>query len=362
MLEEFHITAIPYPSSSKELNINEEIKLIKASLLYADKVLLISIIPVIFCSIPYWIEQFSKDKEMHQKIENIKSDIVGELLHIAKENKELNSKLDEIQDYLKDKNTNFESLFKEEINKSLSRLSSAFYSAMDEVMSRIGINKLGPAIKSGLLDVYTIGKSRIPEKTYPLLDENVLNLVKANIEEGKLNIPDVDSEKIKQIGFVFDLFKRIPNFENAAIDEILDIRKTLNKPLIRFRSAIIEMSDCIRYKPWDDGFYYDIEKLFYQRIEPAILEIEEESKSNKYLTKLLNIVAKRPWEIPAGGIGGAIISKLAEVSNISATAIGMVVGTGAVVYRSLNEWREKTKEIETNQMFFYYKTGKMLNK
>jgi len=29
----------------------------------------------------------------------------------------------------------------------------------------------------------------------------------------------------------------------------------------------------------------------------------------------------------------------------------MVVGAGAVAYRLLNEWKEKTKEIETNQMF-----------
>jgi len=362
MLKEFHITAIPCPSSSKELNINEEIRLVKASLLYADKVLLISFIPIIFCSIPYWIDQFSKDMEIQQKMENIKSDIVREMLHVAKEKKELKSKIDEIQDYLKDKNTDFESVFKEEINKSLGRLSNAFYSAMNEATSKMGINKLDPAINSGLLDIYTIGKSRIPEKTYPLLDENALNLIKANIEEGKLNIPDVDSEKIKQIGFVFDVFKRLPNFENATIEEILDIRKVLDKPLIRFRSAIIKMSDCIRYKPWDEGFYYDVEKLFYHRIEPAILEIEEECKSNKYLTKLLNVVAKRPWEMPAGGIGGAIISKLVEVSNISTTAIGMVVGAGAVAYQALNEWKEKTKEIETNQMFLYYKTGKMLNK
>jgi len=360
MLNEFHITAIPCPSNSKELNINEEIRLVKAALLYADKVLLISIIPIMFCSIPYWIEQFSKDREMQQKMESIKSDMVSEALRAVKEKKEL--KLDEIQEYLKDKNINLESLLKEEFNRSLSRLSNIFFSAINEVTSKIGISKLDPAIKSGLLDIYTIGKSKIPEKTYPLLDENALNLAKTNIKDGKLNIPDVDSEKIKQIGFVFDIFQRLPNFENATIDEILDIRKTLCKPLIRFRSAMIDMSDCIRFKPWDEGFYYDIEKLFYQRIEPAVLEIEGECKSNKYLTKLLNVVTKRPWEIPAGGIGGAIVSKLADVSNISATAIGMVVGAGAVAYRSLNEWKEKTKEIETNQMFFYYKIKKLIRK
>jgi hypothetical protein len=231
---------------------------------------------------------------------------------------------------------------------------------MNEVASKIGINKLDPAIKSGLLDMYTIGKSKIPEKTFPLLDENVLNLAKANIKEGKLNIPDVDSEKIKQIGFVFSIFQRLPNFENATIDEILDIRKTLVRPLIRFRSAIIDMSDCIRYKPWDEGFYYDIEKLFYQRIEPAVLEIEEECKSNKYLTKFLYTVTKSSWEIPAGL--GVIISKLAEVSNISATAIGLAIGAGTVAYNALYEWKEKTKEIERNQIYFYYKVKEILKK
>jgi len=30
----------------------------------------------------------------------------------------------------------------------------------------------------------------------------------------------------------------------------------------------------------------------------------------------------------------------------------MGVGAGIVIYRALNEWKEKTKEIENNQMFF----------
>ena len=40
----------------------------------------------------------------------------------------------------------------------------------------------------------------------------------------------------------------------------------------------------------------------------------------------------------------------------------MAIGAGTVAYNALYEWKEKTKEIETNQMFFYYKTGKMLKK
>jgi len=325
MLKEFHITIVPYPPTPKELNIDKEINLIKTAILYGDKVLLISIIPLLFYSFLHMIEIFSENKEIKQKIiDNAELDELSKsLLYTIEGNTELKSKL-------------------------------------EEVKPKIGINKLDLAIKSGLLDIYTFGKSKIPEETYPLLDENILNLVKAEREDEKLNISDIDSEKIKQIGFVFNIFQRLPNFENATIDEILDIRKTLSKPLIMFRSAIIEISDCIRYKPWDEEFYYDVEKLFYRKVEPAVLEIEEECKSNKYLLKLLYTATKSSWEIPAGL--GVIISKLVEVSNISATAIGMTIGAGTVAYNALHEWKEKTKEIEKNQMFFYYKTGRMLKR
>ena len=311
MSKEFHITIIPYPPTPKELSINKEINLIKTAFLYGDKVLLISVIPIMFSSALYLIGQCGKEREMKQTIENIKSDKVRELLFAGKEKNESKLKLGEIQEYLKNNKINFKNISKEGFNKSIRRLYGASDSAIKEIVSETGIYKLDPLIESGLLDIYTFGKSRILEETYPLLDENVLNLIKAKIKEGKLNIPDVDSEKIKQIGFVFDVFKRLPNFDNATIDEILDIRKVLDKPLIRFRSAIIEMSDCIRYKPWDEGFYYDIEKLFYHRIEPVLLEIDEECKSNKYLSKLLYTATKSSWEIPAGL--GVIISKLAEV-------------------------------------------------
>ena len=360
MLKEFHITIIPYPPTPKELNINKEINLVKTAILYADKVLLISIIPMMLSSMLYLIEQCGKERKIKQTIENIKLDKVRELLFAGKEINESKLKLGGIQEYLRNNKINFRNISKGGFNKSLRRLYGASDSAFKEIVSETGIYKLDPLIESGFLDIYTFGKSRILEETYPLLDENILDLVKAKINDEKLNISDVDLEKIKQIGFVFNIFQKLPNFENATFDEILDIRKTLGKPLIRFRSAIIEISDCIRYRPWDKGFYYDVEKLFNKKIEPALLEIDEECKSNRYLSKLLYTATKTTWEIPA--TLGVAISKLAEVSNISATAIGMTIGAGTVACNALYEWKEKTKEIEKNQMFFYYKARKLLNK
>jgi len=359
VIKELHITAIPFPSSEKELlDINYDIRLVKTSLLYADKVLLFSIIPIVLFSLPYMIGELNKDKETQQIMKDIKSNCIGKLIDISKNYKGSKEEIDIIQEYIKNKNVNLEDL----VNELFNHFSNTFISIWNELKSQIGISKLDSAIKAGDLEIYTISKSKIPEYTFPLLDENGLNLVGANIKEGKLSITESGTEKLKQIGLAFNMFQRLPNFDKATIVEILDIRKTLNKPLVRFRSVIIEMSERIKYEPWDEDFKYYVEKVFYQKVEPAILEIEEECKSNKYLVNLLDIITERPWEIPAGGIIGAAISKLAEISSISAAVIGLTLGVGTASYKALNEWKEKTKEIESNQMFFYYRTGKMLNK
>jgi hypothetical protein len=362
MPQQMHITAVPYPSGKQEFALDDEIRIIKASLLYADKVLLISIIPMLIFSLPNMIDELAKDQKTQQEMENIKSNITNELINNAKNYKGSKEEIDKIQEYLKDKNVSIEGFVKDEANSSIHRMSGIFVSAWNELKSNLGVNKLDQAIKSGLLEVYTIPESVIPDNTFPLLDENVFKMFKENMGEREINFTETEEERLKQIGLVFEIFKRLPNFENATINEVIDIRKTLEKPLIRFRSAIIDMSETIKYEPWSKNFKYDVEKLFYRKIEPSILEIEEECKTNKYLLELVNTITEKPLEIPAGGISGAIISKLSTISNISATAIGLTLGTGTIAYKALRKWKEKTKKIEDNQMFFYYKTGKILKK
>lgn len=362
MQQEMHITAIPFPSVQNKFALDNEIELVKASLLYADKVLLLSIIPMLIYSLPDMMDDFNGDLIAQQEISKVKDDIVMELINNVKSTKDLKKELKDTQDILKDTNVNLESFVKDELSRITSRMSDKFLSAWNDFKFNFGINKFDPAIKSGLLEVYTISKSVIPDNTFPLLDENVTKLLKENTEERKIQFTETEVEKLKHISLAFDIFKRLPNFNNATINEIIDIRKTLEKPLIRFRSAIISISENIRYEPWNENFKNDVEKQFYKIIEPSILEIGEECKTNKYLLELANIITEKPLEIPAGGIAGAFVSKLSTISNIFATATGLAFGTGVVAYKALEKWKEKTKNIEDNQMYFYYKARKLINK
>ncbi len=357
-----HITAIPYPSVQKKFVLYDEIEIVKASLLYADKVLLFSIIPTLIYSLPEMIGSATKDQIVQQKLSQIKDNITKELISNVQNTEEFEKEFKDIQSILKEKNTNLESAVRDELEGIISRMSNEFLSAWKDLKSNSGVNKFEPAIKSGLLEIYTILKSKIPDNTFPLLDENITKLFKDNKEERKIQITETEIEKLTQINFAVDIFKRLPNFNKATISEILDIRKSLEKPLIRFRSAMIDISENIRYEPWNENFKNDVEKQFRKIIEPSLLEIEEECKTNKYLLELVNTLTEKPLEIPAGGIAGAFISKLSSILNISAVAIGLALGTGVVACKAFKKWKDKTKNIEANQMFFYYRAGKLINK
>jgi len=374
MSNKFHITVGSYPS--RELNIDNELKLIKTSLLYADQTKLCSLQSSLIISILSFAS-LSENQKM-ECLENILLQTNNDLQQIT----EIKSLFSMYHKLLKKKKNKQELLLMLRLKKEFQKLFVPFEEELKKIAITSGINELIPAIESGLLEVDIYGKSKesvmddftsefiaslgealISRKTYPLFDDKTGKLINVGIKERLFKFSDSSSNKAKHVGFVSNIMQRLPTFDRAKVDEILDIRKSLEKPLIRFRSAIFRLSEEIAHPQWDENFYYDSEKLFYREIKPAVEEIEEESKSNKYLSKLLSQVVDNSLGIPAtNSMLGMIIAKLRDFSEISAISFGIAAGAGTVAMRAMKEWKEKTKKIKRNQIYFYYKTGKMLNK
>ena len=129
-------------------------------------------------------------------------------------------------------------------------------------------------------------------KSYPLLDDLTGNLIRAAIAEGKLEVPDVAVKRGRNVGLMSDLFGRLPLFDQASVQEVLDIRRGLERPLVRFRSAVSTYSDTISSAQWDSAFPIEAEKVFLTEVQPAVLDIEDAIKTNRYLFEL--VVAGMP--------------------------------------------------------------------
>jgi hypothetical protein len=69
----------------------------------------------------------------------------------------------------------------------------------------------------------------------------------------------------------------------ATLAEIVEIRRELESPLIRFRGGVMKLSQQIASAPWEPDFEGDVTAAIHREIEPAVADIEEQVRQNPYL-------------------------------------------------------------------------------
>ena len=213
-------------------------------------------------------------------------------------------------------------------------------------------------------------------RTYPLFDAQMGNIMRLALNEGKFVVGPHSLTRGRDSSLATNLLARLPLFEHATVPEILDIRRELDIPLVRFRTAIMDFSETIEAAPWDEDFDSEAERIFYREVAPAVLEIEEQVHANRFLrTFATNMIEKAG--LPSGGALVATVSRLADLptllaqlTTVSATSItntltvaaaAPVLGTvGKTLYQTWDSWDKENKAIAQNQLFFYYRAGQEL--
>ncbi len=112
---------------------------------------------------------------------------------------------------------------------------------------------------------------------------------------------------------------------------------------------------------WDPDFVNDAEDVFVKEVAPAVQEIEEKIRDSRSLAELLPRVT-RPENLSVGATLGIAAYNLASLPEIAALAVGGSVSFAAAARNVYLEHRKTQKEVEGQRLFFYYETGRRLEK
>ena len=205
--------------------------------------------------------------------------------------------------------------------------------------------------------------------TFPLFDEVSNNLMALAVKSRIIRLSDTDCRKITHAGVSDNIIHRLPSFDSASVDEILDIRKELTNPLVRFRSKMLEYSDNIQAMPWDKDFTDECTILYEKEITPAILEIEERTKATGFVKNLAKSVItdgnflKSTVGLAVGIAAAGVISPF----RVAVSADAAIIATGGAwavqkIATTYEECHKAKRETEKNDLYFYYQAGKFLDK
>lgn len=197
-------------------------------------------------------------------------------------------------------------------------------------------------------------------ETYPMFDDETGRMLKAFAEVGDMVASPASIAQSKQSTLAADLLKRLPLFDEASVPEVIDIRRELDRPLIRFRSAVIGYAEKIKSASWDEDFAIEAEQVFRRDLEPAVLEVEDVVKSN---ASLLALATRKVADknVLLTSLFSFVVTNFTNLPKITQLMLAAGVGGTAAFAEVFREWQEQAAGVEKNQLYFYYSAKVMLS-
>lgn len=231
---------------------------------------------------------------------------------------------------------------------------------VDEILGATGATELAVAVEAGAVRIAPLeleisslfrGKSRRSEESEAqvvawidalvdriqdrklriLFDQNSTEIVEALKREGRLQSDPTATRLAGQAALGAGLVARLPAFPQAPMDELLDLRKDLAKPIKVYQGAVVRYS---RQLPQEIGpdLDFEIGQLWQADVKPAIDGLRDELAHNTLVRELAkNVdskeVGKFAWTattaIGVGVVGDLSSLETALLSGAAATPVLM---------------------------------------
>jgi len=215
---------------------------------------------------------------------------------------------------------------------------------VEEQLAEAGVASVLPAIHAGLLKLAPIDATadlfeaylealwsllRDP-RYFPLFDDRIADLVYAAIAEGTLNLNPQMRARGRQAGVAAGFLARLPTFPLATMDEVVDIRAELDRPLVRFRSEMVNVGGNLGVDAFDPGFDEAAEEAWISKVRPALLELEELVEEKRLRTQF---AARLPGGGVLGSVGGLVTGIIthAPLIGVGVAASAAVIAAAASV-------------------------------
>lgn len=382
---------------TSNFEFEEDLNLIKSSLLYADEVELIGMAEyAVFKYLPMCV---SSAKDLYSLMDNLTP-----LLKLVEGNgapemieqmNGLKEQLAPVMPYLKKKKhrTTQEILAQKKAQAALEESKEILIEGIKKITDSPSSREIDKLIEKRIISVFDykdiefnvdslaggyfgnlVGTVK-NGNAFPLFDK-ASNEAISHIAQSKiLNFSDINMEILRHAGVSTNILMTLPSLSEANISEIIDFKKENEKALIGFRKAIYEFSEKIESLPWDDDFIFECTKLYATEVAPRVEEINELSTQTSVIKNMgrkfvQDAEVRKSLKYVAGGLAAQVTTQMnmidafGSIKNWILGAAMIVVAPKSVeAFMKMLELHSKAKEevndinrnMRGNTMFYYYK-------
>jgi len=382
------------PGSS--ISLAPELDLLKAALLYGDKVTLLSPVTTMFLRVE-GLQKFTP----REQIELMRR--VAPILMPAEDVPVFQSGIEEVDDFLRSTargGSAGEQLLRAGLLQKFAPVTRMLSEAVQEITDDAGIDQLARARAKGLLQIESadpgdamdllvscilsaklketgeynedshtdrivetfvdkLSKHLSSGREYLIFDEPIANLTEAAIREGLFTPATGPAGRCAQAMTASGLMGRLPTFPTATIDEVIDIRSELAPSLTQFRSAMVTISKSFSSAPWETDFEDEVHDAWVESVLPAVESIDASVRDNSsLLTLATGITGAANTAYPGLAIVGTGL--VGHLGVVSAIAGGALAGA-APILQTVRDRKKADSEIRMQPFYFLYAADEALS-
>jgi hypothetical protein len=267
----------------------------------------------------------------------------------------------------------------DEFEAAMSQATAELQGVSEQMIRDSGAEELIPCIESGVLTLSDAGLGKGWESdqimtewtellrrrlndgsTRLLFDGDAGELVALMLRDGMIVGSELGFKHAGEAATGSGLVARLPAFPQAPMDELLDLRRDLKSPLVRYRAAVMRLSKDLPRLVGPE-LEAHIDDLWRSDVAPAIQEIEETLADHG----LVGEIAKHAQEdIKVLIAGGAALfmgmSGAAGLENwVSATIAGAAAATHVAV-KTGSSMRDGKQSARRSDLFYLYEANRRL--
>lgn len=387
---------------SSSTDLEEDIKLIKSSLLYADEIELIGMVEyAIFRYLPERIHSIRDiDTLADSFIPFLKSINVDGYQEVIEQLEGIKKQIAPYKPFLmkKKQRSKQELLAQMQLSKVVQQGKELLIQEMSQFTESPVAIEIGKLINKKIISVFDYESidfnvdelaggyfgnlMRVMQNNtaYPLFDKTSNDMIMSFSKSKLLDLGNINQEVLVHAGLATNILMTLPTLEKASVDEILDFKKEMRGPLVNFRKAIYEFAETVGSRPWDQDFQYDCLKIYGKEVAPKVEELNELSSETSVLKNMgRRVLADEEIRKKASWAIGGLVTTITTSTNILGTfdvfknwllglstiiiapnAVSAFLKTLNMVSEVKQEIMEKEKEISNNTMYYYYKASKEL--
>jgi hypothetical protein len=199
---------------------------------------------------------------------------------------------------------------------------------------------------------------RTSARTFPLFDDGAGGLMRAMVDEGKVIGPQTG--RSTEIGVAGRLLGGLEAFPFAAMDELVDVRERLARPLTRLRAVLARASVQFESAAWDEQFAREADDFYRREVSPALADVAEALEELGARPTLLRVVARKETVAAAAaslGLAAANAQFGALPDLIFGAPAASIVAAGAA---EALERRKSRRAAAANSFYFLYAANREL--